>query len=497
MKRLYAIFAACLLSLTVMAQQSSLVGTWQLLDSNGFPTTSAKIFMPDGKLLALSFNSDFSNSSVWFMGSYEVLSDTSYREHVLYHSSINYQCDSYIISHQQNDSMRVTQFSTFLPNGHFSTSTGRWKKMNRPMPTYSEEEWQSLYQKSLAEFDRVPKEGQSVEQFAQELYDKAKDYKNAKKLDRTIEALLIRAELDTTNAKWQREALGFYLSNNSAPSIAEKIADRYIRLTEAAAPTPTDTSVVSAYRAKGYLYSYRGNICLEQARQIFNKCIQMETTAGHQPSKDYGLDYFALAMGYMPNGEFDKLYDCAIKCIDIFEKAPDVSDNQKGEAYEMAGIALMNNDRNREAIDMLQKCVTLFNGEKAYKMTNEIYPVITKCYMNLQEKNPKDKKLKKEIEQFMADKIIYQVFEATNKEFNLWGEYIVLEKDDWTIENPTGETGQESDKHHYLLRKGNEYRDINTKEGQSLNTTAHVKQVDAAEKQEIIKQWKEYRKNKK
>ena len=83
MKKLFVLFVSGLLSLTATAQQSDLVGSWQLLDANGNPRTYVKVFMPDGRLLGQSFNDDFTVSSVWFMSNYKVLNDSSYVDHAL------------------------------------------------------------------------------------------------------------------------------------------------------------------------------------------------------------------------------------------------------------------------------------------------------------------------------------------------------------------------------------------------------------------------------
>lgn len=500
MKKLFVLFVSGLLSLTGMAQKSSLVGTWQLLDANGFPTTSVKIYMPDGKLLALSFNSDFSNSSVWFMANYEVLSDTSFVERAFYHSNIIYQDNSYITYRQENDSLRITYYTAFQPNGRLYQSTGRWKKMDRPMPSFTDAEWQALYQKSLIEFDRLPKEGQTVEQFAQERLNKSQDYKKRNKLDFALEELLIRADLDTANIEWQKDAVSFCLENNMSPSVGEKITDRYIRLVEAAAPVANDTSVLNAYRMKAYLCNYRGNPGMPQVREMATKCIEAETAAGHQPSKAYGLDYFMLAQSYMAEGNMEKVYENSMKCIDILEKASDVDDNQKAEAYMIAAFALMvdvEEDQadvmqcGRQSIELLKKSVSLFCGDRAFKITSMVYPSMLGVYAAMLAKNPKDKKLQKEVEQFMADKLLYDVFEATDKEHNLWGEYIVLEKGNWTLENPAGVDNGAT---HYLLQKGDEYREVEVKEDEKLPGVAHIRPVDAATKKDVISQWKAYRK---
>ena len=499
MKKLLVFFAVCLLSLSSMAQQSVLEGTWVMLDSKGFPTTAVKVFMPDGKQLGLSFNSDYTFSSVWFMSYYKVLNDTSYVDQAFYHSDIAYQHDYLFTYYKESDSILVTRYVDYILNangmGNGIIKQERWKKMDRPMPSYTDAEWQALCQKSLAEFDRLPKDGQTVEQYAKELNDKAQEYLKANKLDRALELLHIRAELDTTNIDWQKDVYNVYLEKSIAPSSAIKIADRYIRLAEAKAPVANDTSVVNAYRMKAYLYYYRGNPALPQVQSITSKVIEMETTAGHQPTKDYGLDYFIMAMCYLPDGDMKKVYEYGMKCIDIFEKASDVDDNQKAEGYAMVGVALMiEEEREREAIDLLKKAESLFSGEKAIKVPTMIYPSMFSCYENLVAKNPKDKKLKKEMEQFMADKVVYEVYEATDKEFNLWGEYLVLEKGKWSLEDPAA-SGSGST--HYLLQKGDDFLEIEVKEGENVGGVTHIRPVDAATKQEIIKQWKAYKKGKK
>lgn len=494
MKKLFVLIATGLLSLTAVAQQSVLEGTWQQLDSSGFPTTNVKVFMPDGKLLGQCFNNDFTASSVWFMSNYKMLNDSSYVDQEFYHSNPFYQHDYLFTFHKENDSILVTSYVDYRLNGYGIIMLERWKKMDRPMPSFTDGEWQALHQKSLTEFDRLPKEGQTVEQYAKELNDKAQDFLKADKLDRALELLHIRAELDTTNIDWQKDVYNVYLEKHFATSSAVQIANRYIRLTEAKAPAANDTSVVSAYRKKAYLYSYRGNPAMSQVRSIISKAIDMETADG-QPSKDYGLDYFIMAMSYLPEGNMEKVYEYCMKCIDIFGKATDVSDNQKAEAYTTAGVALMiDEQREREALDLLKKAESLYNGDLAFKVTSMVYPAIFNIYQNMLEKDPKDKNLKKEVEQFMADKVVYEVFEATNKEFNLWGEYIVLEKGEWTLENSAVSVNGST---HYLLQKDDEYRVVELKEGEHLEGQANIRPIDAAKKQEIIKQWKAYKKNKK
>ena len=499
MKKLLVLFASGLLTLTALAQKSSLEGTWVMLDSKGFPTTSVKTFMPDGKLLGQSFNSDFSASSVWFMSNYKILNDTSYVDHTIYHSNINYEHDYRFTFHMESDSVLVSSYLNYRNDNAGVVVLERWKKMDIPMPEFTDAEWEELRQKSLAEFERLPKEGQTAEQYAQELYDKAQGYIKRNKLDYAIEALLVRADLDTTNIQWQKDALVFFLEHKMAPSVSEKIADRYISLSEAAAPVANDTSVVKAYREKAYLYNYRGNPAVLQVRELASKCIEMATTAGHKPTKDYALDYFLMAMSYLPEERFDVIYDYTVKSIDIMEKASDATDQQKGEVYFMLAMAQMQKEQYQEAVDILtnkvQKLFVDEQGQPMPRVYGDVWPMIVQNYEELLLKNPKDKKVLNAYREFLADKMICAYFEATNKELNVWGEHYVMERDSWTVENPTVVA---SFAKHYLLLKDGDFTDVNFKnEDDRLGAAFRVVSCDAAKKQELIRQWKAYKKNKK
>ena len=167
MKKQLVLFVSGLLSLTAMAQHSALIGSWQQLDANGFPTTNVKVFMPDGKLLGQCFNNDFTMSSVWFMSNYKVLNDSSIVDHEFYHSNPFYQRDYFFTFHKENDSVLVSTFIDYRINGVGAIMKECWKKMDRPLPVFTAAEWEALHQKSLLEFDRLPKEGQTVEQYAE------------------------------------------------------------------------------------------------------------------------------------------------------------------------------------------------------------------------------------------------------------------------------------------------------------------------------------------
>ena len=494
MKKLFILFVSGLLSLTATAQQSVLIGSWQQLDSNGFPTTNVKVFMPDGKLLGQCFNEDFTVSSVWFMSNYKVLNDTSFVDHEFYHSNISYQHDYFFTFYKENDSVLVTKYIDHRNDGVGAIMQERWKKMNSPLPVFTDAEWEALHQKSLAEFDRLPKEGQTVEQYADELLNKAL---GTNRLDRIIESLVIRAELDTTNLRWQQDALMGFTQNHISPSIAEKIVDRAIRLAEATAPTPSDTTVTDMYRLKALLFAYRDPTVLGTGIKIQEKLVELEDQRG-VPTGVYGYDCSNLALIYNSLGDYEKGYECAAKAVNIYEQLPDVPNLQKGTAYFYQVKALANTKRLREAIDLaLDKVVPLFTNEQGEVndiLTTEVYPVVYGCYHLLNEADPKDKKLIKEAEQFMSDKLLYCVFKSTDKDLNLFGEYLVLERGEWNVEDPVLNV---SSTKHILLKKGDEYISLDLKDDQEFNAPPIIRPVDAATKENIIKQWKAYKKGKK
>lgn len=495
MKNLFFPFALCLVSLTASAQMHELVGMWQQLDKNGNPTTQVKAFMPDGKLLGLSYNSDFTNSSVWFMSYYDMLNELAYVDHSIYHSDIAYEHDYFFTYSFESDSVMVSRYADYKMNSHQTIMTERWKKMDKDLPKYTDAEWQALRQKSMAEFDRLPKEGQTVDQYASELLNKAEDYKKANKLDRAAEALLMRAALDTTNLKWQRDVMDLFVNNKMAPSVAELIADRVIRLTKEKVVLPSDTAVLNAYRRKAYLYNYRGNNGMLGLRHTIGKVLDLETKAGHQPSKEYGLDYLMMAESWLATGSFDIMFDNVVKAIDILEKSENVSSMQKGEAYLMKAMCLMNTDAHREAINVMRdKVIPHYVDEKGQpspKIEQFVYSAMYQNYNEMLTKNPKDKKLMEEFRQFMADKLMVAEYKVTDKTYNLFGEYLVMEHGASTVEKPA--VGGD-DSHVVLLKDGKFIEAVKTKDG---TTEMHFITVDAEKKKDIIKQWKAYKKGKK
>ena len=236
---------------------------------------------------------------------------------------------------------------------------------------------------------------------------------------------------------------------------------------------------------------------MPQTREWAQKAIEMAVAAGLPPTKDYGLDYFIIAMTYLPEGNLTEIEKNIDQCIDIFEKATDVSKLQLAEAYMTKAVAMMLKDRCREAIDlMLDKAIPNFvddNGQPVEKVTSYVYPSVVHGYELLLEKTPKDKKLLKEYQQFLSDKLLIASFLTTDKKRNLFGDYLLLERGTWTLEKPAAV----SDDHQILLQKADEYIKYVREKGEERTGEMHVIVVDPAKKQDIINKWKAYKKRKK
>lgn len=221
----------------------------------------------------------------------------------------------------------------------------------------------------------------------------------------------------------------------------------------------------------------------------------METAAGHQPSLVYGLDYFLIAESYFPEGNFEAVYDNITKCIDILEKVPDVRKMQMGECHMTLAVSLMQTGRKQEGIDVvLNKAIPLMvdeNGQPSPKVEDFSYAIVMSCYEELLQENPKDKALLKAYRQFLSDKLIYAVFKSTNKKHNLYGKYIILERNQWTLEEPSATF----DDTYILLLKDGEYKDIFKEKDEEFSATMRLEVVDEAVKKDIINQWKAYKKN--
>lgn len=482
---------------TSMGQRHSIEGGWVMMNKGNGPMLS-KIFLPDGRLMGLRLGT--ANDNLWLMGDYVVRDDSTYQEHLFFHFSIDYQRDITFSFRMENDSLMTTTYTNILPNGMKVPVTEQWTRIPTELLdnlkaaiTTECEEW---LLGALANSGRLPKEGQTIEQKGQELAADIQRYMDNRQLDRAYEALLVRAELDTTNAGWQTAVMDFYMNLKVAPSMAEKISNRIVRLAEKRAISPTDTAVVNAYKMQTILYGFRGNGGKEETRRSATKAIELEEMSGRQPTKDLGVLYFMKAVTFMPEKDFPNVYENAIKAASVFETVTDVDNTQKGNGYFLIAVALYGQNRHKECIDRMRHAMPFFAdslGQSQPKLTNEIYPVIFNCYGALFLNNLKDKKLAAEYKEFMADKMLCVDFVDANNPWGVKGRYYMLERDDWNMESPYA-CNSTTDAHHYLLQQDGTHVSIDLSEGQSLNGEARVVTVGKKWKQQVLKSWKKFKK---
>lgn len=503
MRKLFLTMAVSLFVLSSSAQSSKIEGSWIMLkpDRSGVQPL-LKNFLPNGKILGISFSQDMRNQSPWIMGTYEVLNDSVFFEHDDFHSTIAYQRDFRFDYHFESDSILITHYLDRQPNAQERSVTEAWKKVDYTVGDVVAH-WDEVKMQALAAFGRVAPQGKTVEQYGEELYKQHQDFKKQNNLDGAVGVLMVRAEADTTNLKWQRDLVSYLIELKALPAAADRYANRLVRLSEQQAPTPTDTSVVSAYRGRGLLFGNAVNVKPEYAKQAlsdFKKSLDLTKASGRPYTKDDGVTLFFISSLYFTQEKLDEALAYCDQAITTLNSDPTVLGTQCGEAYFLKGLILAGEEKNREAIDvLLQKAAPFFvdeQGKPMPKMEMEIYPLVFSLYGRMLDKEPKNKKLVKEYRQFTADKLLCGlVMSNTGKahEAGLEGEYYVMEAGDWNVESLNKiERGCE----HFVLQKDGKHIDIDLEEDQELGAQMVVKTVDPSYKQQIIKLWKNYKKNK-
>lgn len=495
MKKLFATLLASFFVMAGFAQSSKIEGTWAMFNANdGKVIPNFKSYLPDGRILGISFSEDLKNKAPWLLGTYEVLDDSTLIEHLTFHSSVSFQRDIKQEFMRENDSILVSRYFNRFANAIDVPVIEAWKKVDFPIQEYAEH-WDEIQQQALTIFERIPPQGKTVEQYGDELYKAFEQFKD-KNLDRAHDILLVRAELDTTNLSWQRDVLKFYMDIKGLPAIADKIANRYVRLAEQQAPAPTDTAVVNAYLMRGILYSNFGMPFLEKSKSDCLKSIQLTEASGRPYGKGDGVAFFMLAFSCLPAENHAKVIEYCDKALEIFENTPDVSNPQKGECYFLKGITLSKLDKNKEAIDMLlHKAAPLYideQGKPMPKIENEIYPYTFFAFGSALCQNPKDKQLVKDYQQFMADKLLCGVTDGQNGKLPQ-GEYYIMEANSWNIEDVHC---FDSDNDHYVMQKDGNHFVIDLTDDEKLGGRVILKTVDPSFKQQVIKIWKDYKKKK-
>lgn len=491
------LFSFSLNALT-QTKPTAIEGNWLQLGQNGMPTLYGKTFLPNGRLYGFCLSKDMSNVSTWILADYKVLSDSVYQEHVFFHTTIAYQRDITMTYYLENDSMLVTTYTDVYPNGQIVPVTERWKKFDAPTDYWTDDIWASAYQQALVDFGRAPREGQSVAEKGKVLYDSFQGYLNNRQLDRANETLLIRAELDTTNVEWQNEVLNFYLGINATPAIFEKISNRYIRLCKSVAESPTDTLLFYAYMKQGLLYLKRGANNLTEARHSLQNAIDIENASKRPTRKDAGMAFFFMAGTYINSGDFESAYNYANQSTSILDMAPDAGNVQKGEAHYLSAMALSGLKQYEKSNEEIEIAAPLFVDDKGQPLPklSEINMLKFINFNKLIKQNSKDKHISKAFQYFMEDKMLCVEISDLNNKWELRGEYYVLECDAWDMDHLSTPYDMQEIRHFLLQKDGKNY-DINLEKEEKMGATPRVVSLDIQWKQQILKQWRNYKKTKK
>ena len=101
-----------------------------------------------------------------------------------------------------------------------------------------------------------------------------------------------------------------------------------------------------------------------------------------------------------------------------------------------------------------------------------------------------DKQLANDYQQFMADKLLCGITDGQNEKLPK-GEYYIVEMNDWTID---GVNCFKAENSHYVMQKDGNHLVIDLNNGESLGGQIILKAVDPSSKQQVVKNWKNYKK---
>lgn len=134
-----AMLVAIGLSAVAMAQDSRLVGMWQVVvnvDKTAITLGPVgKVFLPDGRIFGYALNpADFQNYSLynfnpWLFGKYTINSDSTYTEQIFLHQDPNFEGSLEFKFQVLNNHALLTQYVLKTPDGSPRPVTELWIKM--------------------------------------------------------------------------------------------------------------------------------------------------------------------------------------------------------------------------------------------------------------------------------------------------------------------------------------------------------------------------------
>lgn len=446
MKKTFCTLVACVAFLSsLQAQENPLVGMWTLMN-NGQPTPSGKIFFPDGRMYGYTFNDDGTDMSTWIMANYDTVNDSTYIEKPFFHTAINYQETELEMTFKMapDSQSYVSSFTYIQPNGSRPRAMELWTKDANPdHQKYIDrvsKDWDELHQQALKQYNRIPAEGETVEEKGTKLLALIQANLMNNKLDPAYEALLVCAELDPSNLEWQRNLVNFYHATNSAPSPSIAYGKRLLNLAKAQASSPRDSTLQQSVFLLTRLHLIQGN--LEEGCQLLRDQLAAEEACQDAPTEITGILY-NIAGGMCYNmGKWEEALDYALKGIKTFEATNSPNVILHAQTYSLAGLTKLKLGAYKEVIPYLEKELQMLPPEapEGIRLKEDAEPLLVLC---LQEEKTKAAQnrikelLKGKVWAFRLENPLDSVAIALGMKSNTIYYPLVNENIKWDVNNPT------------------------------------------------------------
>lgn len=476
----------------IMAQETDIVGMWQILNTDGTPGKYGKIFMPDGKLYGYRLEGNDSTMKTWIMGRYRVTSHNKYSENIEYHIDMQYmgQLDfNYSIDSKRE--LLTTDYTFYGFDGKPIPSVfEKWgrRALADDLLKDINENWDKLLSEAReASYYSIPNDTLR-NSMADLLFKNVMESKEKGPAQASM--LMLRAEMDTTNIDWLKDVVEYISFLNMAPSIGEKYTRRLIELSKTKATMSTDTSIVKALGYHGLLFLNQGRT--DESKKIIRQAISLEEKSGRPANMRRGLLYMYLCGASMNEGNASMAYQNACNATEIFEKSTDTPSCQKAIAYEAKAVAKFLQGDATTCLQHLEESIPLFVGEEGKaELEGSVFPMAFGCYGLLCKENPKDKNVRHRYQKFMEDKLLL----AIKTQYSSDTCYI-FEIDDWNMNSPYAFDIIRENMKSLLICRGDKFyiKEVVPEGGKESENAIHIVVVEKTEKKRMMKLWKQYRK---
>lgn len=333
---------------------------WNMMSPDGQAPKGGKMFLPDGRMYGYAYNEDGTDISTWIMANYDVVNDSTYVEHIFFHTDITYQSIDLEMNYKvaPDHSAILTTYTYVQPNGNRQPTMELWVRDtiadHQKFIERAGKDWDALHQQALKEYDRVPAEGETIEQKGEKLSALIQESLKNNQLDNAYAAYLTRAELDPTNIQWQQDLVTFYHAVNIAPTPAITYAKRLLSLAKAQAATPTDSTLQGSVFSLARFHTMQGNY--EEGYQLLRDHLAAEEASQSQLTESTAALYNMMSgvMCYKTE-RWEEAYDYAMKSAKILEDTHSPYTLMLARDYNCAAGAKVKLEAYQEAISLYEK----------------------------------------------------------------------------------------------------------------------------------------------